>query len=147
MVTRCIFLYLDCGMASNSSDGSSASCTRKRKRGKSAGGKHAHYATRTTAEMRMPQYTGEPFEVMQTEKGAVLWCSACGKPVNHCTKNRVDQHLVQKCHKDGLERLRRSKQLQETHKEKASTQGRQPMPLTGRQTTLDNITEPVAIKR
>lgn len=97
--------------------------------------------------MRALEYPTEPFDVRENGGSQVLWCRACGKPVSHCTKNRIDQHLRSKSHLDGVERLRKMKSLQVQKSEEAAKHPVQPMPLTGRQTTLDNHTEAVGIRR
>lgn len=111
------------------------------------GGKNAHYAKRVTPDKRMKEYPDQPFQVRQEAAGAVMWCNACGKPVSHSTKTGVDQHIKTKGHATGLEHLKLRDEMKLTKQEKAIKQVGQPIPLTGRQTTIAIPTQANAIRR
>ena len=119
----------------------------KRKRGKGAGGSKKHYSKHITPQMRVDEYPTEPFEARQHASHVVLWCNACGKPISHDTKSILDQHLKKQIHITGVARLLKGKQVQAAKKEGEVKKERQPVPLTGRQTTLDQLTQPASIRR
>lgn len=128
-------------LSSSTSEGKSKKQV-KRKRGAGAGGKHRHYSTMITPEMRVKEYPEEPFEAMESSSGPVLHCHACGKCIGFATKSQVDQHLTRACHKEGVERLKAKKKFNMVAKPVAK-----PAPLTGRQNTLDNHTQVMQLRK